>query len=210
MKTERFTSPPFDEHTYLIWGDSSSEAILVDPGGEESRVDAVIQKHGLNLKGIYNTHGHIDHIARVSYFQKKYNLPFFLHPKDAELVANVNQYGSFFGMGEIDIPKLTNDLKEGDIFSVGELKFNVSETPGHTPGGCVFYCESQKLVIVGDLLFQGSVGRTDLPGGDFKQLESSIREKIYSLPEDTIVWSGHGEATTVGQEKNHNPFVKAV
>lgn len=209
MKVERFTSPPFLEHTYLIWDESSKEALVVDPGGQEAAVDQVVATHQLRLKMILNTHGHIDHIARVTYFQKKYGIPFYLHRGDEEVVSRVNEHAGFFGMGEIEVPTVNEYLQEGQTFSIGETTFKVFETPGHTPGGCSFYCESEKSVVVGDLLFYLSVGRTDLPGGNFEQLAASIRLKIYRLPEDTQVLSGHGDPTSVGYEKTHNPFVTA-
>ena len=207
MKTERFTSPPFLEHTYLIWDEGTKQALILDPGGQESEVDQAIAKHGLKLTAILNTHGHIDHIARVAYFQKKYSIPFYIHKGDEPVVQAVNEYGAFFGMGQIDVPKVDSYLSERQEFWVGPTTFKVLETPGHTPGGCAFYCVSEKIVLVGDLLFYLSVGRTDLPGGDFEQLAHSIRHKVYELPEDTQVLSGHGEPTTVGYEKKNNPFV---
>lgn len=209
MKIEHFSAPPFMEETYLVWDESSHDAILIDPGSSEHSVDQMIHQHQLKLQCIANTHGHVDHIACVSYFQNKYQVPFYIHSGDAALVAAANQYASFLGFGRIDIPTIDGELKEGQEISVGNHRFVVYETPGHTPGGCVFYCAPEKVVIVGDLLFNESVGRTDFPGGDFDQLARSIREKVYVLPDETVVLSGHGPSTAVGHEKRHNPFVKA-
>jgi glyoxylase-like metal-dependent hydrolase (beta-lactamase superfamily II) len=184
----------------------SKEAVIVDPGGQEQSIDRFIAQNGLKVLKIVNTHGHIDHVAKVTYFQKKYQVSFLMHALDIPLAEQAPKVAQMFRIPDVEAPQVDQTIREGDSFCVGAHVFKVIETPGHTPGGCSFYCQEQGILFVGDTLFRKSIGRVDLPGGNFTQIKHSIVEKLFKLPDDTIVYPGHMEPTTVGYERKHNPF----
>ena len=188
---------------YLAWDDESGDAMLIDPGAYEPAVERTIEENGLVLKYIVLTHGHYDHKDGIQEFKEEY--------PDAIFAASAGEKGLLDPLS----PEL--ELAEGDTLELGDLSFQVIETPGHTPGGLSFYVDAWDKELIGedysgtlfsgDTLFHASIGRTDLNGGDFNTLISSIREKLFKLPDDTIVLPGHLDATTIGYEKRYNPFI---
>ncbi|MCX8746979.1 MBL fold metallo-hydrolase [Snodgrassella sp. B3800] len=199
---------PFQQNAALLWDDVSKEAVLTDVGGEAERLLEAVETHQLNLKAIWLTHGHLDHASGVEELTTLQPVP-VLGPHQADnywlqaLPEVTASYG--FPISQPFIP--TRWLNEGEALKVGEHTFIVFHIPGHTPGHVVFYSQANKLLIAGDVLFRESIGRTDFPGGNHSDLIRGIQEKLLSLPDDTRVLSGHGPMTTIGHEKQHNPFL---
>ncbi|WP_367577362.1 MBL fold metallo-hydrolase [Snodgrassella alvi] len=199
---------PFQQNAALLWDDVSKEAVLTDVGGEAERLLEAVETHQLNLKAIWLTHGHLDHASGVEELTTLQPVP-VLGPHQADnywlqaLPEVTASYG--FPISQPFIP--TRWLNEGEALKVGEHTFIVFHIPGHTPGHVVFYSQANKLLIAGDVLFRESIGRTDFPGGNHSDLIRGIQEKLLSLPDDTCVLSGHGPMTTIGHEKQHNPFL---
>jgi hydroxyacylglutathione hydrolase len=206
-----FKFSPIQENTYVLTN-NKKEAIIIDPGcygkQEEQHLEAYIASEGLAVRLLLNTHCHLDHVFGNKFVAEKWGLK----PKIHRLEKQVLDYAPVAGvMWNLPFDSYAGDveyLEEGDITGLDGDPLNVLFTPGHSPGSISFYAGMQGFVISGDVLFQGSIGRTDLPLGDFETLSASIREKIYTLPDETVVYSGHGEPTKVGTEKRTNPFVK--
>lgn len=207
MDFKRFnTLPSFGTNTYLVWDKESREAILIDPGAESAKIIDYADTNSLKVIAIVNTHGHADHIGGNRYFQKKWNIPIWIHKADADKLTNPQLNLSSFMGTEITSPAAERLLTGGDKIKLGRKEIDVIYTPGHTIGGiCLHY---SILLFSGDTLFQGSVGRTDFPDGNYALLEKSIREKLYQLPDETLVLPGHTEETRIGIEKRENPFVR--
>lgn len=205
MEWIRFTFGPFEENPYLLVGPSGRKAMLVDPGiGSEPILDLALER-GLEIVAIVNTHAHLDHVAANAFFKERTGAPIALHAADLPLLANVERQGAMFGLRVPPSPEPDVELKEGEPFLFDGVAFEVIHTPGHSPGGvCLRHGSS---MLVGDTLFQGSIGRTDLPGGDMAALVRSIREKLFVLPGETVCWPGHGPETTIDAERRFNPFV---
>lgn len=214
MEIVSYTVNPFMENTYLLIDDG--EALLIDPGfadiSEWEPASEKLKEANARLVGILLTHAHIDHILGIPLLRDVIDseLPVWMHPDDHYLWEYSSAQALMFG---IQIGPLGNDplpIEVGGNWKTGNISFEVRHTPGHAPGHVVFYREEEQLLIGGDTLFRDSIGRTDLHGGNFEQLETSIRKQIYSLPDNTRVLPGHGPETTVGYEKDHNPFVRAA
>lgn len=207
----RFTFNPFQENTYIVY-DDTKECVIFDPGcydeRERQKLTDFIEREGLTPVKLINTHGHIDHMMGNAFVKSKYNIPFYMHQDDLPALRAAPQQAAMFGVRVVASPEPDHFLNEGDTLEFGNTKFDIYFTPGHSPGSISFYSEKDAYVIAGDVLFQGSIGRTDLPGGNFDTLEDSIQQKLYKLPEETVVYSGHGPETTIGQEKKNNPFVR--
>jgi len=156
------------------------------------------------------THAHIDHVLGINFLAGKYGLPIVMNSIEIELLKSASTYGQMWGIQVEPAPDPTEFLKDGDIFTFGKTELEVLFTPGHSPGSLSFFHRPTKQLIAGDVLFYGSIGRTDLPGGNFETLENSILTKLYTLEDDVIVYSGHGQSTTIGHEKRTNPFVNLV
>ena len=204
----QFPNGNFVENTYLVADPESGDAVMVDPGEEAARLLARLEMKGWTLKAIWLTHAHIDHIAGVADVKDRFDVPILLHPADRPLYDHCEEQGLMFGLRLRQPPPPDGELAEGRTVSVGSCEFGILHTPGHSPGSVTFVTEG--LALSGDVLFNGSVGRTDLPGGDTATLLASIRKKLFLLPNETRVLSGHGMETTIGAEKLSNPFVKLV
>ena len=201
----RFTYGPFAENTYVVVGPSGRRAMVVDPGiGSEPVWDAV-RERGLSVELILNTHGHLDHVAGNAFFKRTTGAPIAIHVADVPFLGNVSVQASMYGLRAEDSPPADLDLVEGVGLEFDGVTFDVIHTPGHTPGGVCLRRGTQMLV--GDTLFCGSVGRTDLPGGDWDTLVASIRGKLFLLPGDVRCLPGHEGETTIGRERLTNPFV---
>jgi len=185
----------------------SGEAVLVDPGDEAPRLLARIEASGCRLVQLLATHGHFDHVGAGAEVQDACGLPLRCHPGDEPFIARMPAIQAEWGFRVTPVPRTVPDLVDGTRIPFAGGAIEVRHTPGHSPGGVSLVLPGR--VLVGDCLFAGSVGRTDLPGGDFAVLEKSIRERIYTLPDETVVVPGHGPDTTVGREKATNPFVRA-
>ena len=211
LKIQKFTFNPFSENTYIIWDDELFIGAVIDPGcfdtAEEKILSDFILQKNLSIKYLINTHCHIDHIFGCNFIKVNYNPKFLIPEEDLPLLENSTKQSEVFGL-EIQPPPKPNEF----ITEETKIKLNDSEliflfTPGHTPGEFCIYCENEKILIAGDVLFKGSIGRTDLWGGDYDTLINSIQTKILTLPDDVVVYSGHGEETTIGAEKKTNPFL---
>lgn len=205
-----FTFSIFGENTYIL-SDENADCVIIDPGcyttSERQKIVQYLETNQLTIKAIWLTHGHIDHISGLDFLKKKYNAPIYAHPKVKEEIRYSLQYGAMYGMELTACPEPDFWIEEGDVLHFGTRSFSVLYTPGHSPGSVSLYCKQEKCVIVGDVIFQDSVGRWDLPGGNFDTLMQSIIQKIYPLPDETKIYSGHGISTSVGGEKLTNLYV---
>jgi hydroxyacylglutathione hydrolase len=195
----------FVENCYLVADRRSREAVIIDPGEESSMFLAELDARGWTLKGIWLTHAHMDHIMGVSEVHARTATPIYLHPLDRPIYDALPQYGTWVGMRLDRPPAPHHDLAAGQSLRVGGFEFTVRFTPGHSPGSVSFLGEG--MIFGGDVLFNGSVGRTDLPGGDANTLLTTIQTQFLSLPDSTVVHSGHGPDTTIGIEWLTNPFL---
>lgn len=205
MKFKTFQTGIYDVNTYLIWDEETLEAAVIDYGGFCSELLDEISKHSLKLKYILNTHGHFDHISGEKSLQESFNLPVYLHKGDLELANLLEVILSGFGVKPEKPPIITEILTEASELNLGKEKIKVIETPGHTQGGVCFLIGDD--LFSGDTLFYESIGRTDLPGGNFVQLQKSIKTKLFTLNDNIKVHPGHGCSTTIGHEKLNNSFV---
>ena len=213
LRVKEFVFSPVQENTYVIYN-VSGQCCIVDPGcyfgNERNELKDFISENGLHPKYLLNTHCHLDHVFGNKFVYETWGLELHLHEKEKQVLDFAVQSGLNWGLPFDNYTGPLHWLKEGDIVSLEEDELRVIFTPGHSPGHISFYCEKQQFILSGDVLFRSSIGRTDLPGGDFATLEKSIREKLYVLPDEVIVYSGHGPATSIGVEKKSNPFVKAA
>lgn len=209
LHIKSFTFNGFLENSYLIVNDDK-ECWAVDPGmyeaDEVSQFKQYLSANNLQLKSIINTHTHIDHIFGVQALKEAYNVPFGIHEKDFPVLGGAVGSAMLFGFNFPKAPVPDFYITDGTPLMLGKDEIEVRFTPGHSPGSVSFYYPEGKWVLSGDVLFNGSIGRTDLPGGSFDTLISSIKGQLLSLPDDTTVYSGHGPATTIGNERLYNPF----
>ena len=202
------TNGGFAENCYLVADPGSGDAAIVDPGEEAALFLARLRHERWNLKAVWLTHAHVDHVAGVAALRAELEAPVYLHPADRALYDGVPGQAAMFGLDTAAPPAPDRAFAEGDDVSVGACTFRVIHTPGHTPGGVTLV--GHGMAFVGDTLFAGSIGRTDLPGGDLRALIEAVHLKLFVLPDETVVYSGHGPATTIGAEKKTNPFVQLV
>lgn len=210
LKIQSFTFSPIQENTYLLYNEFN-QCVIIDPGcyfdAEKDQMAGFIEKKGLTPIMLLNTHCHLDHVFGNKFVSETWALTLHLHEKEKTVLEFAPASGLMWNM---PFDNYTGDfiyLKEGDIIKIGEDELQVIEAPGHSPGHVCFYCRAQHFIIGGDVLFQRSIGRTDLPGGDHQTLLNSIRQKLFVLPDATVVYSGHGPATTIGEEKAENPYL---
>jgi glyoxylase-like metal-dependent hydrolase (beta-lactamase superfamily II) len=196
---------PIETNCYILSSTETKHAVIVDPGGNPDIIQAFIEEARLEPAEIVCTHGHSDHIASVADLQERYRIPFAIHGADAGIVKLSVKEAPYWGMGRIKEPRIDRILSPNDEIAVGTARGTVLHTPGHTPGGISLLFNG--FVIVGDTLFNRSIGRTDLFGGDLDALLNSIRSELFTLPDETIVYCGHGPRTTIGEEKSENPFL---
>ncbi|MBP5361340.1 MAG: MBL fold metallo-hydrolase [Bacteroidaceae bacterium] len=201
-----------EENCYVV-SDETKEAVIIDDGacirGEHEAIDEYIRREGLTLKHALNTHAHFDHTLGNGHLYRTYGLKPEMNHSDVELYNNLSlQVQSMLGRRiKVDIAPLGTMIKENDIITFGTHKLKVIETPGHTPGGICFYCKEESILFSGDNLFEQSIGRTDLPGGNALHLISSLRDKVMTLPDNTTVYPGHGNNTTIERERRYNPYL---
>ena len=205
MIVDALTVGPLQVNCFIVANRQTRDAMVVDPGDEGQRILDRISEAGLNLKMIVNTHGHFDHIGANRLLVQETGATLLIHKDDLPLMKNSVQHAAVYGLNTTKSPEPDRVLEGGEILSLGELHFTVVHIPGHSPGGICLYGEGH--LFAGDVLFAGSIGRTDLPGGDHEALIEGIRSKLLVLPENTVVHTGHGPDTTIGREKRSNPFV---
>ncbi|NLV24524.1 MAG: MBL fold metallo-hydrolase [Deltaproteobacteria bacterium] len=196
---------PLDVNCYLVACPRSRAALVIDPGGDEEEIWHLLTAEKLQLRAVANTHGHFDHVGGNAGLIRKSGADLLIHRNDCKLLEAMCSQGAMFGCRLEASPPPSRFLEDGAILAIGDLPISVIHTPGHSPGGVSFLVAGH--LFSGDTLFAGSVGRTDLPGGDFAVLMASIRERLLTLPDETIVHPGHGPGTTIGREKAHNPFL---
>lgn len=210
LQIKTFTFNPFMENTYLLY-DESKEAVIFDPGCyekyEQVELDKFIEQEALKVSHLVNTHCHIDHVLGNAYVKRKYGVPLYIHQNDHPVLKSVAAYAPNYGFAGYEEVQPDFYLSEKDKLKFGNTTMDILFVPGHAPGHLVFYHAPTGICIAGDTLFQGSIGRTDLPGGDHQTLIDAIKEQMFTLPDNTKVYPGHGAMTTIGFEKAHNPFV---
>jgi len=193
----------------IIGDENTHEAIVIDPGDDISGILAILTRHGLTVRQIVITHAHIDHIGGAEKLRSQTGAPVLMHQDDSFLAESLDVQAGWLGMAPVENPGIDIPAVEGDTVRAGSIEAHILHTPGHTPGSISLFIPAEKKLIAGDTLFQGSIGRTDLPGGNSAQIEKSIRGKLYLLPDETVVIPGHGMPTTIGREKRTNPFFRA-
>ena len=209
IRIELFVFNPFQENTYVI-SDETNDCVIVDPGcydeEEKKTLSDYISDNQLKVRMLWNTHCHIDHILGNEFVKKRYQVKLYIHPIE-EYVLNAQKIlAPHYGFHLYEEAKPDAYYQEGETVEFGNQRFSVLFVPGHSPGHIAFYNAKEKLVLGGDVLFQNSIGRTDLPGGSHNTLINSIHQKLFTLPDDVVVYPGHGSETTIGKEKRTNPF----
>ncbi|MCK4537121.1 MAG: MBL fold metallo-hydrolase [Desulfuromonadales bacterium] len=205
MIVHKLSVGPLQVNCFVVACTATRKAMVVDPGEEGSRILEVINEGSYSVQCIVNTHGHFDHIGANRYLVEATGAELMVHRDDASLYQTAEQHASLFGLTSTPSPEADRLLEDGDRIEFGELSFDVLHVPGHSPGGICLFCQGH--LFAGDVLFAGSIGRTDLQGGDHDALVAGIRKKLFALPDETLVHTGHGPDTTLGQEKRSNPFV---
>lgn len=213
MKVHCLTFNPFEENTYILY-DASGECIIVDPGcstaSEERTLSGFIEDNNLTPVRLVNTHAHIDHVYGINYVYRKYGLPLYLHEGELPVLRLTPQIAMMYGVqiDPIDVP--VEAISEDEVVKFGETELEIRFTPGHSPASICLIDVPGKQAIVGDVLFQGSIGRTDLPGGDYDTLIGSIADQLLTLDDDFVIFPGHGPSTTIGAERKYNPFLTGI
>jgi len=213
IRIEAITFNEFQVNTYLVW-DDTGECLVVDPSfysmEEKDRFRSIISELDLKIIGQINTHCHVDHILGVDFMKSEYNCPVRAHREELKILTNAPLMGDLFGWTVEPIEGIDKYLVEGEEIPFGHHFLRIAHVPGHSPGSVAFISREGGFIITGDALFKGSIGRTDLPGGDYDTLMRSIGEKILKLPHETLVYPGHGPSSTVGYERENNPYLKEI
>lgn len=191
---------------YILGCEETKECAVIDPGDETDRILLALAESALKVKYILNTHGHFDHVGGNKKMKDATGADILIHPLDAPMLNSLSASAANWGFSADDSPAPDRTIEDGDTISFGNITLKVLHTPGHTPGGVSFYTNGN--IFAGDTLFQGSIGRTDFPGGDYETLISGVRNKLFVLEDDVNVFPGHGPATTIGREKRFNPFFR--
>jgi hydroxyacylglutathione hydrolase len=208
MKIEAITVGPFEMNCYLLWDPSTLEAVVIDPGDEIPRIKKRIEELKLKVSHILLTHGHIDHVAFAEDLHQHLKVPMLLHKDDHAMAAATPEQARMFGLAPGPVPKIDGQLEASAAFGAAPFSFEIRHAPGHSPGSVLLIDHSHKVAIVGDVVFAGSIGRTDLPGGSLETLMGSIRQHVLTLPDDYRLYPGHGTDTTVGAERRSNPYLR--
>lgn len=208
MILEMITVGPFQENCYIVGDETTGEGALVDPGDEAARIAIAVEQTNLDISQIIITHAHIDHVGAVAALVEEYACPVLMHAEAEQMLAQLPAQAMMMGLRFGKVPKVDRHIEDEEVIKVGGLELASLYTPGHAPGHLAFYVQSEGLVLSGDALFAGSVGRVDLPGGSMEVLMKSIEERLLTLPDETKVYSGHGPQTTIGNEKAYNPFLQ--
>ncbi|MEI6595805.1 MAG: MBL fold metallo-hydrolase [Bacteroidota bacterium] len=210
ISVQQFVFNEFQENTYVLY-DESGECIIFDPGchhaSEQKILADFISEKKLNPVKLINTHCHIDHVLGNPFVAKKYDLELYMHQDELQTYSDTGRWAEMFGLVMEEIPERKVFINEGDQIKFGNSTLDIFFTPGHSIASLSFYNKAEKICISGDVLFQGSIGRTDLPGGNFDTLINSIKTKLFTLDDDVKVYSGHGDPTSIGFERKHNPFL---
>lgn len=209
MLVKSFTFNPFQENTYVL-SDDTKNCVIVDPGcynnQEQNELLEYIKRNNLTPQRLLNTHAHIDHVFGNRFVSNHFNLDLELHDLDLPVLAAASYSAKQYGLDYTTSPLPKKSLKEGNQIKFGNTVLDILHIPGHAPGHVVFYNKAAKIIIGGDVLFRGSIGRTDLPGGNHQDLIKNIKSKLFTLEDDIVVYSGHGPSTTIGYERKTNPF----
>jgi len=205
---ESLTVGPFQENCYIIGDEASGVGTIVDPGDEAARIAMAVEQTGLDIGSIIVTHAHIDHVGAVTALVDEYACPVLMHAEAEPMLKQLPTQAMMMGLRFGKVPTVDRHIGEGEMLEVGDLRLRPLYTPGHAPGHLALYIDEEGLVLSGDALFAGSVGRVDLPGGSMEVLMRSIEERLLTLPDETIVYPGHGPQTTVGNERATNPFLQ--
>jgi hydroxyacylglutathione hydrolase len=208
MILEMLTVGPFQENCYVIGEEESGVGAIVDPGDEAARIALAVEQTNLEIGQILVTHAHIDHVGAVGALADEYACPVLMHAEAEPMLKQLPTQAMMMGLRFGKVPTVDRYIEDEEVLEVGGLRLESRYTPGHAPGHLAFYVESESLVLSGDALFAGSVGRTDLFGGSMEVLMRSIRERLLTLPHETRVYSGHGPQTTIGNERAYNPFLQ--
>ncbi len=207
MILERLTVGPFQENCYILGDEGSGLGAVIDPGDEAARIALAVEQTGLEVASIIVTHAHIDHVGAVAALVDEYACPVLMHAEAETMLAQLPTQAVMMGLRFGRVPAVDRHVEDEEVLEVGNLRLRSLYTPGHAPGHLAFYVEGEGVVLSGDALFAGSVGRVDLGGGSMEVLMKSIEERLLTLPDDTIVYPGHGPATTIGDERASNPFL---
>lgn len=210
MIIRHLVTGPLQVNTYIVGDEATGDAVVIDPGGQAPQILRIIEQEGLTLRRIINTHAHFDHVSGVDALKKAAGVPFYLHRADLPILESYGRQLAYFGLPGGDPPVVDQYVEEGQEIEIGKTIMRVLFTPGHSPGHVTYVYDNsstERVAFAGDVLFQGSIGRFDLPGGDYELLMRSIREVLLPLGDDTVILPGHGPSTTIGHEKQWNPFL---
>ncbi len=207
MILEKLTVGPFQENCYIVGDEASGTGVLFDPGDEAMRISLAVEQTNLEISQIVITHAHIDHVGAVAALVDEYSCPVLMHAEAEPMLKEIPNQALMMGLRFGKVPAVDGYIEDEEVLQVGGLRFEALYTPGHAPGHLAFYAAGERLVLSGDALFAGSVGRVDLPGGSMEVLMRSINERLLTLPDATAVYSGHGPETTIGEERAYNPFL---